>query len=189
MKIITGSAKGMNIETLEGEATRPTSQRVKEAVFSMIQFDIENSMVLDVFSGCGQLALEALSRGAKKATLCDLSRDAVDIIIKNAKKTKLFDRCRVSCCDYKQLIRGLAGKEKYDLVFIDPPYRDKIIGDVLKRLCDADVLSDNAKIICESGSEDIFEGYYEIKQSFEVVKQSKYSISYITVLVPKVKEE
>ena len=74
MKIITGSAKGMNLQTLEGDATRPTSQRVKEAVFSMIQFEIENSTVLDVFAGSGQLGLEALSRGAKKATFCDLSR-------------------------------------------------------------------------------------------------------------------
>ena len=92
MKIITGTAKGMNIETLEGEATRPTSQRVKEAIFSMIQFEIENTCVLDLFAGSGQMGLESLSRGAKKATFCDASRDAVDIVIKNAKKTKLFDK-------------------------------------------------------------------------------------------------
>ena len=79
MKIITGLAKGMNLETLEGEATRPTSQRVKEAVFSMLQFDIEGARVLDLFGGSGQLGLEALSRGASKATFSDSSRYATDI--------------------------------------------------------------------------------------------------------------
>ena len=100
MKIITGIARGMNLETLEGDATRPTSQRVKEAVFSMIQFDIEGASVLDLFAGSGQLGLEALSRGAKKATFSDSSRDAVDIVMRNAKKSRLFDKCRISTCTY-----------------------------------------------------------------------------------------
>ena len=115
MKIITGVARGMNLETLEGNETRPTSQRVKEAIFSMIQFDIEGARVLDLFAGSGQLGLEALSRGAEKATFCDLSAEATNIVIKNAKKARLFSSCRVSTCDYNQMIRGLAGKEKYDL--------------------------------------------------------------------------
>ena len=189
MKIITGSAKGMNLQTLEGDATRPTSQRVKEAVFSMIQFEIEGATVLDVFAGCGQLGLEALSRGAKKATFCDLSRDAVDIIIANAKKTRLFDRCRVSCCDYKQMIRGLAGKESFDFIFIDPPYKDKVIPNVLRELLKADVIADGAKIICESSDADVFCADEELSREFDIFKQSKYSISYITVLTLKNDEE
>lgn len=188
MKIITGKAKGMNLETLKGEATRPTSQRVKEAVFSMIQFEIENSAVLDVFAGCGQMGLEALSRGAKKATFCDASRDATDIVIANAKKTRMFDKCRVSCCDYKQLISGFKGKEQFDIIFIDPPYKDKVIPDVLKRLLDADAISPNAKIICESGCEDIFDQEPELKDKFDILKISRYSISYITVLSLKESE-
>lgn len=189
MKIITGSAKGMNLETLEGDATRPTSQRVKEAVFSMIQFEIENSTVLDVFAGSGQLGLEALSRGAKKATFCDSSRDAVDIIIANAKKTRLFDRCRVTCCDYKQLIKGISGKETYDIIFIDPPYKDKVIPDVLNRLLDAKAITEYTKIICESGDENIFGCDEELQARFNAVKQVKYSVSYITILTLKVSEE
>jgi 16S rRNA (guanine(966)-N(2))-methyltransferase RsmD len=184
MKIITGIAKGMNLETLEGEKTRPTSQRVKEAVFSMLQFDIEGATVLDLFAGSGQMGLEALSRGAKKATFSDISRDATDIVIKNAKKAKLFDKCRVSTCDYKQMIQGIANKEKYDIIFIDPPYQDGIIVEVLKRLCDANAINDNAFIVCESGKEDIFEGNDTLKDKFVVQKQSKYAISYITVLRP-----
>ena len=189
MKIITGSAKGMNLETLEGDATRPTSQRVKEAVFSMIQFDVENSTVLDLFAGSGQIGLEALSRGAKKATFCDLSRDAVDIIISNAKKARLFDKCRVSCCDYKQLIKGMAGKEVYDIVFVDPPYREKIIPDVLTRLLDAKVITENTMVICEGANEDVFDGDEEIKGKFDVIKHEKYSISHITILKLNTKEE
>jgi len=181
MKIITGYAKGMNLETLGGEATRPTTQRVKEAIFSMIQFEIENTCVLDLFAGSGQMGLEALSRGAKKATFCDSSRDAVDIVIKNAKKTRLFDKCRISCCDYIQMIRGLAGKEKYDIIFIDPPYKEKNISEVLKKIVKADIMSDNCVVICESGYQDIFEGD-EISEKFEISKSSKYSISYVTLL-------
>ncbi len=184
MKIITGTAKGMNLETLEGEMTRPTSQRVKEAVFSMLQFDIEGATVLDLFAGSGQLGLEALSRGAKKATFSDASRDATDIVIKNAKKAKLFDKCRISTCDYKQMIQGIAGKEKYDIIFIDPPYKNNVIADVLNLLYKANAVNEGAFIICESGKADIFDGNEDLKQKFEVQKQSKYSISYITVLRP-----
>ena len=184
MKIITGSAKGMILETLEGEMTRPTSQRVKEAVFSMLQFDIDGTSVLDLFAGSGQLGLEALSRGAKKATFSDSSRDATEIVIKNAKKARLFDKCRISTCDYKQMIQGISGKEKYDIVFIDPPYKDGIIPEVLKLLVKCDVVNGGAFIICESGKEDIFEGDESLREKFDIQKQSRYSITYITVLRP-----
>ena len=182
MKIITGTAKGMNLETLEGDNTRPTSQRVKEAIFSMIQFDIEGAVVLDLFAGSGQLGLEALSRGAKKATFCDLSRDATDIVIKNAKKSRLFDKCRISTCGYEQMIKGISGKEQYDIIFIDPPYKQKCISDVLSRLISGNVIADNAIVICESGDADIFDDNEELKEKLLVQKQSRYSISYVTVL-------
>lgn len=185
MKIITGLAKGMNLETLEGEATRPTSQRVKEAIFSMIQFDIEGACVLDLFAGCGQLGLEALSRGAKKATFSDSSRDAVDIVMRNAKKSKLFDKCRISNCTYDQMIKGISGKEQYDIIFIDPPYKNGCIADVLDKLCKGDVVAKGAFVICESGSKDVFGGNEELRAKFEIQKQARYSISYVTVLRPK----
>ena len=185
MKIITGSAKGMNLQTLEGDATRPTSQRVKEAVFSMLQFEIENTNVLDLFAGSGQLGIEALSRGAKKATFCDASRDAVNIIISNAKKARLFNKCSVTCCDYKQIIKGSAGKEIFDIVFIDPPYKDMVIQDVLEKLLESKTVTGDSKIICESGVEDIFLGNDELRNKFEILKQVKYSITYITILSPK----
>ncbi len=185
MKIITGSAKGANLETLSGDMTRPTSQRVKEAIFSMIQFDIDGTMVLDLFAGCGQMGLEALSRGAKKATFCDSSREATEIVIKNAKKTRLFDKCRISTCDYKQMIKGISGKEKYDIVFIDPPYKKGAVAEVLELLVNYDILNVGAFVICESGEEDIFLSKDYLKEKFQVQKIAKYSISYITLLRPK----
>ena len=184
MKIITGTAKGMNLETLEGEKTRPTSQRVKEAVFSMLQFDIEGTLVLDLFAGSGQMGLEALSRGAKKATFSDSSRDAIDIVMRNAKKSRLFDKCRISNCTYEQMIKGISGKEQYDIIFIDPPYKNNCIADVLEKLCMGDVIAKNAFVICESGEEDIFKGNEDLRAKFTVQKQARYSISYVTVLRP-----
>ena len=127
MRVITGSARGTKLVTLEGDNTRPTSDRVKEAVFSMLQFDIEGRAVLDLFAGSGQLALEALSRGAARATLIDQSRDAVNVIIENAKKTHLFDKCRISAADYMSFIRGASGREKYDIIFLDPPYKSDLL--------------------------------------------------------------
>lgn len=189
MKIITGSAKGMALYTLEGDMTRPTSQRVKEAVFSMLQFEIENSVVLDLFSGSGQLGLEALSRGAQKAYFCDSSRDAVNIIIKNAKKSKLDSKCVISWCDYKQMISKMHGREVFDIIFIDPPYKDRIIADVLKLLLEAGLLGERTKIVCESADQEIFGGDEDLMAKFEIIKQTRYSISHITILMPKIGEE
>ena len=105
MRIITGSARGIALATLEGENTRPTADRTKEALFSMIQFDIEGRRVLDLFSGSGQMALEALSRGASSATLVDRSREAISIIRQNAEKSKLIDHCTIYQADYLDFLR------------------------------------------------------------------------------------
>ena len=138
-----------------------------------------------LFRSCGQLGLEALSRGAKKATFSDSSRDATDIVMRNAKKSKLFDKCRISTCTYDQMIKGISGKEQYDIIFIDPPYKNDCIADVLDKLCRGDVIANGAFVICESGIEDIFGGNEELRAKFEIHKQARYSVSYVTVLRPK----
>ena len=188
MKIITGVARGMNLETLSGDATRPTSQRVKEAIFSMLQFDIDGAVVLDLFAGCGQMGLEALSRGASKAVFCDISRESTELIIRNAKKTKLFDKCRVSNCDYKQMLRGISGKEKYDIVFIDPPYKKGAVAEVLDALLKANALNRGAFVVCESVDENVFDNNELLPDKFEIYKKARYSISHVTILKPKVEE-
>ena len=105
MRIITGKAKGIRLKTLEGDATRPTSERVKEAVFSMLMGDIEGREILDLFSGSGQMGLEALSRGASHAVLVDNSYHAINIIKENVEKTKLSPLCEIRKDDSLSFIK------------------------------------------------------------------------------------
>ena len=176
MRIITGKARGVRLDTLEGLATRPTTEKVKEAIFSMIQFDIEGRRVLDIFAGSGQMALEALSRGAKDAVLIDASKEAAEIIRKNALKTKLFPDVKVIVSDYKTALRQLTGREKFDIVFCDAPYAAKLTGDAIARLLEADVLNDGATVICESDDEKTFE-----TDELILIKQNHYGKAYVSV--------
>ena len=185
MRIITGSAKGTKLLTLDGLNTRPTAERTKEAIFSKLQFDLEGRTVLDLFAGSGQLGLEALSRGASEAVLCDKAREAVDIITKNAEKTRLKDRCTIVCADHAECLGRMAmmGK-RFDIVFLDPPYASTLITDSLTRLCLKKLLKAGALVVCESGSLDL-----DVPSAYDVVKQSKYGIAYVTVLTPKQEED
>ncbi len=179
MRIITGKARGTNLFSLEGETTRPTSDRVKEAVFSMLQFEIEGRTVLDLFGGSGQLALEALSRGATNAVISDSAKGAVEIIKKNAEKTHLATDCTVLLADWKDALRRMNGK-RFDIVFLDPPYKLGIIPEVLNALYP--YLKPTSVVVCESGNDisDKLDGRYEIK------KLAKYGVAYVTIL--KIKE-
>ena len=213
MRIITGTARGIKLTTLEGETTRPTAERVKEAVFSMIQFEIEGRAVLDLFAGSGQLALEALSRGAARATIIDASREAANVIMDNAKKTRLFDRCRISCADYASFIRGAAHREQYDIVFLDPPYAAGLVPEALRKLAQGDLYAPGAVIVCETDNgtnarpsrrnrseeeieareneailRDVFGGSEELAALYTVQKSVSYGRSRITLLRPVVSE-
>lgn len=187
MRIITGSAKGIKLDTLAGEATRPTAERTKEAVFSMLGFDIENRSVLDLFSGSGQLALEALSRGAQSATMVDRSPEAVAVIRKNAEKTKLSERSTVIRSDCTEFIRKNSGK-KFDLVFIDPPYALKLCAPTLELLRANEMLKPTTIIYCESEEDDIFLGNEPLSERFEILRHTRYGRAYVTLLSPA-KEE
>ena len=173
IQIITGTAKGKRLKTLEGEATRPTSQRIKEAMFSSIQFDIEGRRVLDLFAGSGQLGFEALSRGASGVMFTDMSRDAENIVKENAKFLGFFDKCKYLVTDYRNYIRKASGREKFDLVFIDPPYAMKCAKDAALKLADADMLNDGALIVLETGEEEIDFNSAELSD-FEVLKHTQY---------------
>ena len=151
MRIISGTARGTKLNTLEGENTRPTLDRVKEPLFSIIQSKIKDSVVLDLFSGSGALALEAISRGAKKAILCDKSIDAISIIKKNIEKTHCIDKAEVIHRDYKECLNSI--KEKIDMVFIDPPYKLNIAVDALKRIIEKNILTENAIVVIETDDE------------------------------------
>lgn len=181
MRIITGSARGTKLMTLDGLNTRPTAERTKEAVFSKLQFDLEGRTILDLFAGSGQMGLEALSRGAVHAVLCDKAKEAVSVITKNAEKTRLKDRCTILCTDHTECLGRMAMMDKkFDIVFLDPPYASTLIAESLKALCERNLLKAGALVVCESGSPDI-----DIPESLELVKQTKYGVAYVTILTPK----
>jgi 16S rRNA (guanine(966)-N(2))-methyltransferase RsmD len=171
LRIITGTAKGKKLITLEGEATRPTSERIKEAVFSSIQFDLEERRVLDLFAGSGQLGLEALSRGAASAFFTDSEREAIEIVKKNAVTCGFQDKCKYLVSDWRNYIRKASGREKFDLVFVDPPYAMECCGDALLRLEKSELLADGAIVVLESGTEEIDPEKFP---SFECIKSTHY---------------
>ena len=183
MRIITGRARGVRLATLAGENTRPTAERTKEAIFSMIQFDIQGASVLDLFAGSGQMGLEALSRGAEHALLCDHSKDAVEIIRKNALKTRLAPMCDILCTDFETLLRAQRKKNQFDLVFLDPPYALGAIPKALRMLVDYGLLSDGARIVCESASEDdVFAGDAALESRFDLLRRTCYGVAFVTLL-------
>lgn len=188
MRIITGTAKGIRLKTLEGNATRPTSERVKEAVFSMLQGDIEGREVLDLFAGSGQMSLEALSRGAKLAVMLDNSPQAIKIITENAEKTRLASNAIIKREDYLSYINKNFGKQ-FDIIFLDPPYNSGFYNIALKNLYNQKMLKQTSLIICESGAEAIFQNEPELADLFNVIKQSRYSNTYITILSPIIDSE
>lgn len=173
MRIITGSAKGKRLLTLEGEATRPTSERIKGAIFSSIQFEVENRRVLDLFAGCGQMGLEALSRGAQSATFIDSSREAMEIVKRNAESTGFFGKSHFLVSDYRNYIRKASGRESFDLVFIDPPYALMACASAAAALRDAKLIIPGALVVLESGEEEIDITAPELS-GFELIKSEHY---------------
>lgn len=146
MRVITGVAKGRRLITLEGaDVVRPTSEKVKEAIFSAIQFDIEGRRVLDLFGGSGQLGIEALSRGAQSAVFVDASRDAVKVIKQNLASTGLNSVAEVFNCDYSSFLARCT--KSFDIIFLDPPYKSGVLVDALEK--SVKVLSDFGTVFCE----------------------------------------
>lgn len=183
MRIITGRARGVRLSTLAGENTRPTAERTKEAIFSMIQFEIRGARVLDLFAGSGQMGLEAVSRGAAYAVLCDRARDAVEIIRQNALKTRLATDCEILCNDFESVLRMRRNREAFDLVFLDPPYAIGAIPKALELLVEYGLLKTDATVVCESASEDdVFAGDTALESHFEVLRRARYGVAHVTLL-------
>lgn len=148
MRVITGSARGRRLKELEGDKTRPTTDRVKEGMFSILQFDIEGRRVLDLFAGTGQLGIEALSRGAASAVFVEHRADAVRLIRENLKVTDLSDRAQVVAGDAMAYLSGV--REKFDLIFLDPPYESGLLERTLAHIARFDILSPHGIIVAES---------------------------------------
>ena len=146
MKVITGSLRGRMIQTLDGDATRPTTQRVKEALFSAIQFDIEGRRVLDAFAGSGQLGIEAISRGAASCVFVDSSREAAEIVRRNVTSLGIASQSTVLCQDTMQFL--LRTTERFDIVFLDPPYASDLLESALTAA--QNLLNPGGFVVCES---------------------------------------
>ena len=185
MRIITGRARGMKLDTLEGEMTRPTSERAKMAIFSSLQFELEGRYVLDLFAGSGQMGLEAVSRGAAHAVLVDQSKDAVNIIRKNAEKTRLAEDCTIVCSDFSEFLRQRRGRDPFDLVFIDPPYGMRACRAAVEAILDNRLLKPHGILVLESGEPDPLGVDTPIADKFEVVKTARYGVAYVTILMAK----
>lgn len=175
MKIISGKYKGRNIEGFTIDGTRPTMDRVKESLFAMIQNYIPNSRVLDLFSGSGNLAFEALSEGASSAVLVDSNYKAIKVIDNNIKNIGI-ENTKVLNMDYKKAIEFLS-KESFDVIFLDPPYKTNYIEESIKLISKYNILSESGIIVCESDSLDKI-----VYDNYKCIKDKKYGDKYIVIL-------
>jgi len=151
MRVISGTARGRKLGQLQGIETRPTTDRVKESMFNIIQFDIEGRRVLDLFAGTGQLGIETLSRGAEHCAFVDVRREAAALIRENLKHTGLEERAQVTQSDYLSYLTRTA--ERFDLILLDPPFEAGFLEKALKTITEIDIVSENGIILCESSAE------------------------------------
>ena len=176
MRVITGKARGVQLKTPEGMQTRPTADRVKEALFSIINFDIPGAKVLDLFGGTGQLGIEALSRGAASAVFVDAREDSCKLIRENLKRTKLEQDAKVIKSDYLAYLDRC--REKFDIIFLDPPYAEEFLENSLKMITEIDILQSGGIIVTERplGKELPYEF-----QGYSRSKDYKYGKTLVTI--------
>ena len=176
MRVITGSARGVTLKTPEGMVTRPTTDRVKEAMFSIIHFEIPGADVLDLFGGTGQLGIEALSRGAKSAVFVDAGEPACRLIRENLKRTRLEGQGRVIRSDYLAYLGRT--KEQFDIILLDPPYAEVFLESAIKKITEIDILRTGGIIVAERplGKELPWES-----QGYERSKDYKYGNTLLTI--------
>ena len=148
MRVITGTARGRKLRDLPGLDTRPTTDKVKESIFNIVQFDVEGRKVLDLFAGTGQLGIEALSRGAAGAVFVEQRRDGARLVTENLKLTGLADRARVVNAEALTYLKGTG--ERFDIIFIDPPYADRLWESAISAIYRFDILANHGIIVCES---------------------------------------
>ena len=147
MRVITGKARGVQLKTPDGMLTRPTADRVKEALFSIINFDLPGAKVLDLFGGTGQLGIEALSRGAASAVFVDAREESCKLIRENLKRTKLERDAKVVRSDYLDYLNRC--REQYNIIFLDPPYAEVFLENSIKRITEIDILQSDGIIVAE----------------------------------------
>ena len=187
MRVITGSARGKKLEAPAGTGTRPTSDRAKEAVFSAVGDRVRGARVLDLYAGSGQLAVEALSRGAAYAAAVDISPECAAVIKKNAAGARVGERLDVIRADVIDwLSRRRGGNGAFGLVFIDPPYAAGLMRKTLLSAAAAGIAAPGALIVCEAGGRSDILGDGELLRLYDVVREAKYGKAYTVFLTPAV---
>lgn len=184
MRVITGTARGRRLRTLDGNDVRPTTDRVKEAIFSVIQFDIEGRRILDLFAGSGQMGIEALSRGASEAVFVDCSSDSIAVVRENLRICGLNKAAVVVQGDANSYLAPRAGRREFDYAFLDPPYGRGILQSVLPGV--ASVVKTGGAIICESPCD---EELPETVGEFSADRQYRYGRIKVTFYHVPEKEE
>lgn len=177
MKVISGFLKGRKIEGFDINGTRPTMDRVKESLFAMIQNYIVDSVCLDLFSGSGNLGIEAISEGAKYTYLVDNNTKAISVIKNNINNFNIQDKCNILNMNYKRALEELSNN-KLDLIFLDPPYKTNYIEEAIELIDEYDLLNDDGLIICESS--DLDKIVYSNK--FKSIKDKRYGDKWVVIL-------
>lgn len=175
MRIVAGKFKSRIINAPMGDNTRPSSDKTRQAIFNVIAPYVYDANVLDIFSGSGALAIEAISRGAKKATMIDNNLEAIKCINSNISSLKINDQCVVINGDYK-VIEKLS--ESFDIILLDPPYKLNVIDEIIKIIEEKELLNENGIIVFESDEEHVIN--YEVNGY--VIKNKKYGIAHVTFL-------
>lgn len=145
MRVITGTLRGKRLITLDGESVRPTTDKTKEAIFSIIQFDLPNAEVLDLFAGSGQLGIEALSRGAKNCVFVDKSRESIGVVRRNIENCKLENSSRIHNCDAAAYLK--TSRQVFDIAILDPPYGLELIPKILSEV--DKIMKPGGTVVCE----------------------------------------
>jgi 16S rRNA (guanine966-N2)-methyltransferase len=179
MRVISGKAKGRPLKAVPGMGTRPTTDKVKEAIFSMIGPYFSGGLVLDLFAGTGGLSLEAISRGMDRAVLIDMDKKAIDTIRLNLQATGFTEQAEVYRNDAQRALKALAKRGMaFDLVFMDPPYKLKVISDLMEQLLAEGMLRDGARIVLEHDAGD---RYDEPVGTLEHLRRAEYGDTAITI--------
>ncbi len=177
VRVISGSARGLKLNTPGDDRVRPTTDRVKESMFNIVQDWVYDSQVLDLFAGSGALGIEALSRGASQAVFCDNSLDSIKIIKSNIEKAKVVDRSQIVSGDFKRCLRDMEAKnQSFGMIFVDPPYYKGLFEEVLDTIRSCKILKKDGIVIVEHDAKRPI-GQVE---GLEVYKEKKYGITMLT---------
>lgn len=172
MRIIAGSARSLPLKTIEGMDTRPTTDRIKETLFNMLNPELPGCMFLDLFAGSGQIGLEAISRGARKAVFVENNKKAVNCIQENITFTRFTEESTLLHMDVISAIRRMEGKDVFDIVFMDPPYKKGLEEEVLRTLADSSIIDEETLIIVEAALDTEFS--YLAELGYRVTKEKRY---------------